>query len=459
MAKASIQYVCKECGHISSKWEGKCTSCGMWNTMEEDKPLTKVHPLHPTSKNEKLNVYDLSGPLENYDRVLTDNKEFNRVCGGGIVPGGVTLIGGDPGIGKSTLLLQVMTELSKKISCLYVSAEESLDQIKLRAKRLKLDKSSLQLATTTSLSEILSVFKNNDTAPDCIVIDSVQTLYVDSIDSSPGSISQVRAAAQLLVQAAKKTNTSLFIVGHVTKEGSLAGPKVVEHLVDTVLYFEGEKTHQYRILRCVKNRFGPTSEIGVFEMVEMGLQEVQNPSSLFVSDMVTDMPSRNFSGSAIFPGMEGTRPILVEIQALVGNSGYATPRRTSIGWDNSRLAMILAVLEKQCGLRFSDRDVYLNIVGGLKLVDPAADLAVASALVSSLTDKAVPKSSIIFGEVGLSGEIRPVSYADARIKEAEKLGFLNAFHPSQKKLLSAFKNDSIRLNSIQHLKNLESVFS
>lgn len=355
-----------------------------------------------------------SAPLQ---RHASGIAEFDRVIGGGLVPGCAILLGGDPGIGKSTLLLQVVAALADRaLGCVYVSGEEAVDQVRLRARRLGLEKAQIQLAAATSVREIVATLES--ARVDVLVVDSIQTMYVDTVESAPGTVTQVRTAAQEIIRVAKKTGTCVFFVGHVTKEGQIAGPRVLEHMVDTVLYFEGDRGHQFRILRTVKNRFGATDEIGVFEMGPRGLAEVLNPSALFLSQRQGDV-----TGSAVFAGLEGTRPLLVEVQALVAPAPYGTPRRAVIGWDVNRLAMILAVLEARCGLVFSGSEIYLNMAGGLRISEPAADLAVAAALVSALQGTPVPGGMVFFGEIGLSGEIRPVAQPELRLKEAVKLGF------------------------------------
>jgi DNA repair protein RadA/Sms len=390
----------------------------------------------------------LTGTPENYQRRLSNIGEFDRVTGGGLVPGSALLIGGDPGIGKSTLLLQVTALLSKGASCAYISGEEALDQVRMRARRLGLEQAPVDLAAATSVRDIVETIEKKNF--DIVVIDSIQTMYLDTIDSAPGTVAQVRASAAELIRAAKRKGTCLLIVGHVTKEGQIAGPRVLEHMVDTVLYFEGDRGHVFRILRAVKNRFGPTDEIGVFEMGEKGLQEVTNPSALFLAQR-----QENVSGSAVFAGMEGTRPVLVEIQALVAPSPLGTPRRAVIGWDASRLSMVLAVLEARCGVAIGANDVYLNVAGGLKISEPAADLAVAAALVSALSGVPVPADMVVFGEVGLSGEVRSVSLQDQRLKEAAKLGFKTALLPKSKTAVTS----DMRRNDIAQLKDILPLFS
>lgn len=413
--------MCQDCGTWHPKWGGKCDGCGAWNRLVEEQVAASKKS---TVKVRGVEFVDLDTPQENYHRYTTQLSEFDRVCGGGLVPGSVLLVGGDPGIGKSTLLLQVVAAMSHHYPCVYVSGEEAPAQVAMRAKRLNVTQQPstfLKFASTTNVQEILQGLGALEKAPALVIIDSIQTMAHENIDSSPGTVSQVRACTHDFVTFAKKTGTVVVLVGHVTKEGVIAGPRVLEHMVDTVLYFEGERTYQYRILRSVKNRFGATDEIGVFEMTDGGLKEVSNPSALFLTDHKAAV-----SGSAIFAGIEGTRPILTEIQALVAPSYLAAPRRTTVGWDTGRLSMILAVLESRCGLIFGNKDVYLNVAGGLKITEPSADLAVAAALVSALRNVAVPKQTVFFGEIGLAGEVRAVNHADLRLKEAAKLGFERA---------------------------------
>lgn len=427
MSKSTTHYVCQSCGSCFPKWSGKCDGCNGWNTLIEEatiEPFRKKTSLN-AQKIEFSSLEDVSPPLP---RLLSGIEEFDRVCGGGLVAGSVLLVGGDPGIGKSTLMLQVAAIISGKVPCAYISGEEAADQVRLRAKRLQVSSSPVHLATTTHIGDIL---KSLHQGPRVAVIDSIQTMYVDSLDAAPGSVSQVRASAHELIRFAKKYGVTIIIVGHVTKEGLIAGPRVLEHMVDTVLYFEGERGHHFRILRSVKNRFGPTDEIGVFEMTDKGLQEVPNPSALFLPQREEDV-----TGSCVFAGIEGTRPLLVEIQSLISPSSLGTPRRAVVGWDSARLSMILAVLETRCGLTCGNRDVFLNVAGGLKISEPAADLAVAASLLSSLANTSLPNDAVFFGEVGLSGEIRPVSQQEARLKEASKLGFKSAFIPKSTKSLS-----------------------
>ncbi len=427
MAKSSTQYVCQACGSCFPKWGGKCEGCQSWNSLVEE-PVIDSFQKKTMAKAQKVDfssLEDISPPLP---RLLTGIEEFDRVCGGGLVPGSVLLVGGDPGIGKSTLMLQVAAIVSHKVACAYISGEEAADQVRLRAKRLQVSSSPVQLATTTHIGDIL---KSLHQGCQVAVIDSIQTMYVDALDAAPGSVSQVRASAHELIRFAKKYGVTIIIVGHVTKEGIIAGPRVLEHMVDTVLYFEGERGHHFRILRSVKNRFGPTDEIGVFEMTDKGLQEVSNPSALFLPHRTEDV-----TGSCVFAGIEGTRPLLVEIQSLIAPSSLATPRRAVVGWDSNRLSMILAVLEARCGLPCGNRDVFLNVAGGLRISEPAADLAVAASLLSSMAENAIPKDTIFFGEIGLSGEVRPVSQQESRLKEAFKLGFKTAFIPNSAKPLT-----------------------
>ena len=427
MAKPQTRYVCQSCGASTAKWAGRCESCGAWNTIVEEQAESLAPKGQSAKGGRKIEFVELSGPSTEVMRSVTGIAEFDRVCGGGLVPGSAILIGGDPGIGKSTLLLQVVARVSVHGSTLYISGEESVDQVRLRAKRLKVDGAKVALAAATSVRDILASLDHAD-RPDVVVIDSIQTMYVDTLDSAPGTVAQVRASAQELIRLAKRRGFALFLVGHVTKEGAIAGPRVLEHMVDTVLYFEGERGHHFRILRAVKNRFGPTDEIGVFEMTELGLSEVSNPSALFLAERRGDV-----SGAAVLAGMEGTRPVLVEVQALVAPSTFSTPRRAVVGWDTGRLAMVMAVLEARCGVSLAGTDVYLNVAGGLKINEPAADLACAAALISSLTQTPVPPDTVVFGEIGLAGEIRQVGQAEARLKEAAKLGFSKAFMPRRRR--------------------------
>ncbi len=427
MAKTTTDYVCQSCGSVYPKWQGKCDACGEWNTIvEEKKPTAEFSNISPKKRGNPIDFVSLNGESQTYQRLITNLSEINRVSGGGLVPGSVILVGGDPGIGKSTLLLQIcagMANQLKENSCFYISGEEAIDQVRIRAKRLGLADAPVRLASTTSVKDIIATLEKEN--PALVIIDSIQTMYLDEIESTPGSVAQVRAAAYELIKTAKKKGFTLFLVGHVTKQGAIAGPRVLEHMVDTVLYFEGDRGHHFRILRAVKNRYGATDEIGVFEMQDTGLAEVENPSALFLAER-----QGCISGSCVFAGIEGSRPLLVEIQALVGNSSFGGAKRAVVGWDSNRLAMILAVLEARCGMNFSTHDVYLNIAGGLKISEPAADLAVAMAVISSMTNKPLPADMVVFGEIGLSGEIRAVSQPNLRLKEAQKLGFTNAIIPN-----------------------------
>ena len=425
--KSSVQYVCQSCGAVYAKWQGKCDACGEWNTIVEEKTeQSGFSVLSPKKKGDLIEFVDLSGSTQTYARLKTGIKEIDRVSGGGLVPGSAILVGGDPGIGKSTLLLQIAAGLSvmEGVSdCFYISGEEAIDQVRIRAQRLGVADTPVKLASTTEVKDIIATIEKAN--PSVVIIDSIQTMYLEDVESTPGSVSQVRACAYELIKLAKKKGFVLFLVGHVTKQGAIAGPRILEHMVDTVLYFEGERGHHFRILRAVKNRYGATDEIGVFEMQDKGLVEVENPSALFLAER-----QGNVSGSCVFAGIEGSRPLLVEIQALVSQSGYSAPKRAVVGWDLGRLSMILAVLEARCGYNFSGQDVYLNIAGGLKISEPAADLAVAMAVISSLTNKPLPSDMVIFGEIGLSGEIRAVSQPSLRLKEAAKLGFSSAIVPT-----------------------------
>jgi DNA repair protein RadA/Sms len=441
MAKPTSTFICQSCGAVHPKWAGRCDACGGWNSIVEEAAHETTPKGLTTGKGKKIELAALDGNVEDAIRVSTSIGELDRVLGGGLVAGSAVLIGGDPGIGKSTLLLQTVVAITQKgLRCAYISGEESVAQTSLRAKRLGLSSPNVQLAAATSVRDIITTLEN--TAPHVVIIDSVQTMYLDNLDAAPGTVSQVRAASHELIKLAKTKGITLFLVGHVTKDGQIAGPRVLEHMVDTVLYFEGERGHQFRILRAVKNRFGGTDEIGVFEMSEGGLQEVTNPSALFIANH-----EHAVSGACVFAGMEGSRPLLVEIQALVAPSYMTSPRRAVVGWDDRRLAMILAVLEARAGIRFSDKEVYLNVAGGIRIGEPAADMAVAAALLSALYDVPLPERSVLFGEIGLSGEIRTVSRMEARLKEAEKLGFVNAYLPKT----GAFKALTLRLNHVENI--------
>ena len=427
MAKAKRKFVCQQCGTLSSRWQGQCDDCGEWNSIVEEAAETIFSARHDLqSGGRALTLVGLNSQVELPQRTSTGIAEFDRALGGGIVPGSATLIGGDPGIGKSTLLLQAAARIAARgLSVAYISGEEAADQVRLRAQRLGLGDAPVQLASATSVRDILTTLGEGE-PPALLVIDSIQTMHSDLIEGAPGTVSQVRASSQELIRFAKQRGTAVILVGHVTKDGSIAGPRVLEHMVDTVLSFEGERSHQYRILRAIKNRFGGTDEIGVFAMVAEGLEEVANPSALFLTHR-----DETVTGATVFPALEGTRPVLVEIQALVVRlSSGATPRRAVVGWDSGRLAMVLAVLEARCGLSFSTCEVYLNVAGGYRLSDPAADLAVAAALISALAERPVPADLVLFGEIALSGEIRPVAHAPLRLRESAKLGFERAYVPS-----------------------------
>ncbi|MFQ3623352.1 MAG: DNA repair protein RadA [Acetobacteraceae bacterium] len=429
MRKPASRYVCAACGAVTPKWAGQCASCGAWNTLAEEPAVAASGPAGAggaAGGGRRIPLVGLAGRSEPPPRAATGIAEFDRVLGGGLVPASAVLVGGDPGIGKSTLLLQAAAALARSgRRVLYLSGEESIDQVRLRAARLGLAAAPLALAAATSLRDIAATLEAEGEAA-LAVIDSIQTLWLDSLDSAPGTVSQVRACAAELIRLAKTRGFALILVGHVTKEGAIAGPRVLEHMVDAVLYCEGDRGHAFRILRGVKNRFGDTGEIGVFEMTDRGLVEVANPSALFLAER-----RGNVSGSAVFAGMEGTRPVLVEIQALLARSEGGSPRRSVVGWEGARLSMLLAVLEARCGLSLADRDVYLNVAGGLRIAEPAADLAVAAALVSAAADRPTEAGMAFFGEIGLSGEVRRVGQSEARLKEAVKLGFTAACVPKR----------------------------
>ena len=426
MAKPVTQFICSACGATHKKWSGRCEACGEWNCISEEAPLSAGpgKAALGAAKGRRIGLSDLRTQETPPPRRTSGMAEFDRVLGGGLVPASATLVGGDPGIGKSTLLLQAAASFARAgAKVVYVSGEEATAQVRMRAQRLGLADSAVMLAAETNLRDILTTLEAE--APDLAIIDSIQTMWLDTVEAAPGSVSQVRASAHELTTFAKRRGVSVMLVGHVTKEGQIAGPRVVEHMVDTVLYFEGERGHQFRILRSVKNRFGPADEIGVFEMTGAGLAEVANPSALFLSDRDAPAP-----GAVVFAGMEGTRPVLVEIQALVAPSSLSQPRRAVVGWDGGRLSMILAVLEARAGISFAGLDVYLNIAGGLRISEPAADLAVAAALLSAREDTALPRDGVIFGELSLSGALIPVAQAENRLKEAAKLGFSTAIAPA-----------------------------
>lgn len=425
--KSKSIFVCSECGFESPRWAGKCPGCGEWNTMSEE----IVSPAAQTKKIPEAGVNPIATPvklgdldIEHEQRYQSGISELDRVLGGGIVKGSLILLSGDPGIGKSTLLLQICRYLGGDKKVLYITGEESVRQIKMRAQRLGVTSPGLLLLAETDIDIVTGTIEAEK--PDIAIVDSIQTMYKSSMTSSPGSVSQVRECTHELMTVTKSGDTALFVVGHVNKEGAVAGPKVLEHIVDTVLYFEGERNLPFRILRAVKNRFGSTNEIGVFEMADDGLKEVGNPSKMLLSGRLL-----NVSGTCVACVMEGSRPVLAEVQALVSTTGFGTPRRMSTGFDYNRMAVLLAVLEKRAGYFFSNLDAYINVVGGLKLDEPAADLAVALSLVSSLKDKAIDPDAVAFGEVGLSGEIRAANRADARISEVSRLGFKRVIIPYQ----------------------------
>ncbi len=422
MSKRSLSFICQNCGAASHRWQGKCEACGEWNSLAEEG--APAGPGRKTAKGRLFALEGLAGEAHDAPRLASGVAELDRVTGGGFVRGSVLLMAGDPGIGKSTLLIQATAALARAgHRAVYISGEEAVAQVRLRAERLGLRDAPVELAAETSVEDIIATLSEGKT-PRLIVIDSIQTMWTDMVESAPGTVTQVRGSAQALIRYAKRSGAAIILVGHVTKDGQIAGPRVVEHMVDAVLSFEGDGTHQFRILRAVKNRFGPTDEIGVFEMTGAGLAEVATPSELFLSERDLGQP-----GTAVFAGMEGTRPILVEIQALVAPTSLGTPRRAVVGWDTSRLAMVLAVLEAHCGVKLGGYDVYLNVAGGMRISEPAADLAAAAALVSSLANSPLPADAVYFGEVSLSGAIRPVSHTASRLKESAKLGFARAVLP------------------------------
>lgn len=457
MAKPTARFVCQTCGAAYPKWIGRCDACGEWNTLVEETVEARPGALGSSAPRsaaaKRVTFVGLQGAAAPPPRETVGIAELDRVLGGGFVPASVVLVGGDPGIGKSTLMLQAAATLAragKRVR--YVSGEESIDQIRMRANRLGLADAPLELAAAINVRDIAASLETERDLT-LVVIDSIQTMWLDTVDSAPGSVSQVRAAGFELIRLAKSRGFALVLVGHVTKEGTIAGPRVLEHMVDAVLYFEGDRGHQFRILRAVKNRFGATDEIGVFEMTEAGLAEVPNPSALFLAER-----RGNIAGSAVFAGLEGTRPVLVEVQALLSPNSSGSPRRSVVGWDSSRLAMLLAVLDARAGLRLSGSDVYLNVAGGLRVNEPAADLAVAAALASAATETPASPGVVYFGEVGLSGEVRQVAQAEARLKEAQKLGFASACLPRRiggRKL----PTHGLRLDEIGHLTDLVAAFS
>jgi len=444
MSKIKTKYICSNCGHESIRWLGKCPTCDSWNTFTEEKVEDK--------KSSKNNIINKVVPLKlaeiNYiedDRIKTNIEEFDRVLGGGLMPGSVILIGGDPGIGKSTLVMQASASIRRKV--LYITGEESARQISLRANRLKTNSDNILILAETNIETILDAIEENE--PDVIIIDSIQTMYSSQLENAPGTITQIRESTALLMDIAKKNNYCIILIGHVTKEGYIAGPKILEHIVDTVLQFEGERHHTYRILRSQKNRFGSTNEIGIFEMHDIGLSEVTNPSQLFLSEK-----TENTTGSVIAASIEGTRPILLEVQALVTPMNYGNPQRVATGFDNRRLSILLAVLEKRAGVRLSNANVFLNLVGGVRIDEPAIDLAVCASIASSFLDKPVKENSVAIGEVGLGGEIRTVGNIDKRLIEAEKMGFETAIIPKNNRIKNnKYKIEIISVESIHHAIN------
>jgi DNA repair protein RadA/Sms len=450
MSKRGLSFVCQNCGAAYSKWQGKCESCGEWNTLAEEGASAAGPPVgsggRPAPKGRLFTLEPMTGATQDAPRLPSGLNELDRVTGGGFVRGSVLLMAGDPGIGKSTILIQAAAAMARSgHRAVYISGEEAVAQVRMRAERLGLSDAKVELAAETAVEDIIATLGEGKT-PRLVVIDSIQTMWTGAVDSAPGTVSQVRGSAQSLIRYAKRSGAAVILVGHVTKDGQIAGPRVVEHMVDAVLSFEGEGSHQFRILRAVKNRFGPTDEIGVFEMTGAGLREVANPSELFLSERDLGSP-----GTAVFAGIEGTRPVLVEIQALVAPTSLGTPRRAVVGWDTSRLAMVLAVLEAHCGVKLGGHDVYLNVAGGLRINEPAADLAAAAALVSSLANAPLPADAVYFGEVSLSGAVRPVAQGPARLKEALKLGFGRAIVPESAR---ADASEGLKLNAVGNLSTL-----
>jgi DNA repair protein RadA/Sms len=421
MTARGQNFVCQSCGAAAARWAGRCEACGAWNTLVAEGAAAAARS---SRKGRLFAVEPLKGQTHEAPRLASGIAEFDRVTGGGLVRGSVLLLGGDPGIGKSTLLIEVAADYARHGQrAVYISGEEAVAQVRLRAERLGLADAAVELAAETSVEDIVATLSQGQ-APQVLVIDSIQTMWTQTVEAAPGTVTQVRGSTGELIRFAKRAGTAVILVGHVTKDGQIAGPRVVEHMVDAVLSFEGEGSQQFRILRALKNRFGPTDEIGVFEMTGTGLREVANPSELFLSER-----ELGSAGTAVFAGIEGTRPLLVEIQALVAPTSLGTPRRAVVGWDPSRLSMVLAVLEAHCGVRLSGHDVYLNVAGGLRVQEPAADLAAAAALVSSLAHAPLPADAVYFGEVSLSGAVRPVAQTATRLKEAQKLGFARATVP------------------------------
>ncbi|MDR3126123.1 MAG: DNA repair protein RadA [Rickettsiales bacterium] len=452
MPKQKIIFECQKCGAKFPQWAGRCEHCGEWNTIVESRDEGAAPAgLTLGAGGARIAFSDLSGKIEDYPRTTTGIGELDRVLGGGLVDGGTVLVGGDPGIGKSTILLQAAGNIAKSRKAFYLTGEESVGQIRMRAARLGLSESPVRLASNSNIRDIAATLRD-ETEPSAVIIDSIQTMFTDSIESAPGTITQVRTSANELIRMAKQKGFALFLIGHVTKEGAIAGPRVLEHMVDTVLYFEGDRGHQFRILRAVKNRYGPTDEIGVFEMTGKGLAEVGNPSALFLAER-----RGNVSGSSVFAGIEGTRPILLEIQALVSNS-TGNAKRSSVGYDMARLGMITAVLDARCRQEFAGLDIFLNVTGGLKISEPAGDLAAAAALMSSKNNVPAPADMALFGEIGLSGEIRAVPLIEQRIKEAAKLGFKKIMCPKTAKMKFS-PPAGIQVLQIGHLQDLVNMFA
>ena len=457
MSKSATRYVCQACGAATPKWSGRCEACFEWNTIVEEAaaPAGPGLAASAPAKGRKLVLLPLDGSVAPPPRAPTGIAEFDRVLGGGLVPGSAVLLGGDPGIGKSTLLLQAAARLATSgRRVLYISGEEAIEQVRLRARRLDLIHAPLSLAAAINLRDIAAALEAEaDVA--LVVVDSIQTMWLDTLDSAPGSVGQVRACAFELIRLAKSRGFALVLVGHVTKDGAIAGPRVLEHMVDAVLHFEGDRGHQFRILRANKNRFGATDEIGVFEMTEAGLSEVANPSALFLAER-----RGNISGSAVFAGMEGSRPVLVEVQALLAANPGGSPRRAVVGWDGGRLSMLLAVLETRCGLKLGATDVWLNVAGGLRIQEPGADLAIAAAIASAAADQPTDPNMVFFGEVGLSGEVRQVAQAELRLKEAGKLGFTAACLPRRvaRGNRTAAAPEGVALSETGHLAELVARF-
>lgn len=440
MAKTKTRYVCSSCGYESLKWLGRCPDCNEWNTLTEE--ITETSKNKKPSSGKPYNIFKLNEITSTEaDRIKTNIIEFDRVLGGGLMPGSIILIGGDPGIGKSTLVMQAAAQIKDKV--LYVTGEESNKQIKLRASRLGISSDNFHILAETNLDNITAAIKEAD--PSVIIVDSIQTIYNPEMDNTPGTVTQIRECTSSLMDIAKSTQQVVILIGHVTKEGVIAGPKVLEHIVDTVLQFEGERHHSYRILRAQKNRFGSTNEIGIFEMHDTGLSEVKNPSEIFLSQR-----DRNTTGSAVTSSIEGTRPILLEVQALVTPSSYGNPQRVATGFDYRRLSILLAVLEKRAGLRLSAANVFVNMAGGVKIDEPAVDLAVCCSIASSIRDKAINSSYVVIGEVGLGGEIRTVSHIDKRVQEAEKLGFECVFIP-QNNMKSLRGKSEIKIKPVRNI--------